>query len=256
MRWRFHLIEWAIIARSIGKHRPMQLISADTARRARRYVEEFLYAHALFIHTTVPDGAGNDHEARWVAGTFLTRNSGADNGQRSQQGAAAQPGPQPQAASRRDGSPRGRRLGPNDELDPPVGAVNPAVTMDASRTFGGPKLNAARPSGVKSRAAAASRRAAQARPGLMVRPRQRCQRVSTLSALLPPGRRPDRRTAHASTRRQPLTATDRRLTPSKPSPVVGGVGGVTCARGYTKAFYPLLLYFHLSPFGRNHQHHR
>ncbi|RZN08075.1 hypothetical protein CWO91_24105 [Bradyrhizobium genosp. SA-3] len=53
---------------------PDELISADTARRARRYVEQFLYAHALFIHTTVLDGAGHDHEARWVAGYILTRN--------------------------------------------------------------------------------------------------------------------------------------------------------------------------------------
>lgn len=69
----FHLIEWAIIAEALETP-PEELISADTARRARRYVEEFLYAHALFIHTTVLDGAGNDHEARWVAGYILTRN--------------------------------------------------------------------------------------------------------------------------------------------------------------------------------------
>ncbi|MGL3109187.1 DUF3987 domain-containing protein [Bradyrhizobium sp. BR 1432] len=69
----FHLIEWAIVADAIEMP-PDNLISAATARRARRYVEEFLYAHALFIHTTVLDGAGHDHEARWVAGYILTRN--------------------------------------------------------------------------------------------------------------------------------------------------------------------------------------
>ncbi|WP_050996034.1 DUF3987 domain-containing protein [Bradyrhizobium yuanmingense] len=69
----FHLIEWAIVAEAIELP-PDDLISAATARRARRYVEEFLYAHALFIHTTVLEGAGHDHEARWVAGYILTRN--------------------------------------------------------------------------------------------------------------------------------------------------------------------------------------
>ncbi|RTE92812.1 DUF3987 domain-containing protein [Bradyrhizobium sp. LVM 105] len=68
----FHLIEWAIIAEALETP-PDELISADTARKARRYVEEFLYAHALFIHTTVLDGAGHDHEARWIAGYILTR---------------------------------------------------------------------------------------------------------------------------------------------------------------------------------------
>ncbi|TWB66615.1 DUF3987 domain-containing protein [Bradyrhizobium sacchari] len=69
----FHLIEWAIVAEAIELP-PDDLISAATARRARRYVEEFLYAHALFIHTTVFDGGGHDHEARWVAGYILSRN--------------------------------------------------------------------------------------------------------------------------------------------------------------------------------------
>ncbi|MCA1542261.1 DUF3987 domain-containing protein [Bradyrhizobium sp. NBAIM32] len=69
----FHLIEWAIIAEALEVP-PEAMISAETARRARRYVEEFLYAHALFIHTIVLDGAGHDHEARWIAGYILTRN--------------------------------------------------------------------------------------------------------------------------------------------------------------------------------------
>lgn len=68
----FHLIEWAIIAEALETP-PDELISGDTARRARRYVEDFLYAHALFIHTTVLDRAGHDHEARWIAGYILTR---------------------------------------------------------------------------------------------------------------------------------------------------------------------------------------
>lgn len=68
----FHLIEWAVIADALDMP-PDELISVATARRARRYVEEFLYAHALFIHTTVLDGAGHDHEARWIAGYILSR---------------------------------------------------------------------------------------------------------------------------------------------------------------------------------------
>ncbi|MCS3895608.1 hypothetical protein M2171_004741 [Bradyrhizobium japonicum USDA 38] len=69
----FHLIEWAAIAEAIEMP-PDDLIPAATARRARRYVEEFLYAHALFIHSTVLDGAGHDQEARWIAAYILTRN--------------------------------------------------------------------------------------------------------------------------------------------------------------------------------------
>jgi hypothetical protein len=70
----FHLIEWAVLA-EVLETPPDTLISVDTARRARRYVEEFLYGHALFIHTTVLNGAGDDHEARWIAGYVLTRDS-------------------------------------------------------------------------------------------------------------------------------------------------------------------------------------
>lgn len=69
----FHLIEWAAIAEAIEMP-PDDLIPAATARRARRYVEEFLYAHASFIHSTVLDGAGHDQEARWIAAYILTRN--------------------------------------------------------------------------------------------------------------------------------------------------------------------------------------
>lgn len=69
----FHLIEWAIVAEAIEMP-PDDFISAQTARKARRYVEEFLYQHALFIHSTVLDGGGHDHEARWIAGYILTRN--------------------------------------------------------------------------------------------------------------------------------------------------------------------------------------
>jgi len=68
----FHLIEWAVIAEALETP-PDDLIRAETARRARRYVEEFLYAHATFIHSTVLDDAGHDQEARWVAGYILTR---------------------------------------------------------------------------------------------------------------------------------------------------------------------------------------
>jgi uncharacterized protein DUF3987/bifunctional DNA primase/polymerase-like protein len=70
----FHLIEWAVLA-EVLETPPDTLISADTARRARQYVEEFLYGHALFIHTTVLDGADDDHEVRWIAGYILTRDS-------------------------------------------------------------------------------------------------------------------------------------------------------------------------------------
>lgn len=68
----FHLIEWAMIADAIETG-PDAVISGDTARRARRYIEEFLYPHCQYIHATVLGGGWSDNETRWVAAYILTR---------------------------------------------------------------------------------------------------------------------------------------------------------------------------------------
>lgn len=69
----FHLIEWAS---GIGPSRgipPDHLVSAGTTRRARRYIEEFLYPHTAFVYSTVMARGTDDEEVRWVAAYILTR---------------------------------------------------------------------------------------------------------------------------------------------------------------------------------------
>jgi hypothetical protein len=73
----FHLIEWAVIADAVELP-PDNLIAQSTARRARRYVEEFLYSHAQYIHSTVLSGSWSDNEVRWVAAYLLTRPDGTE----------------------------------------------------------------------------------------------------------------------------------------------------------------------------------
>ncbi|MDR6303985.1 hypothetical protein GGQ85_001684 [Nitrobacter vulgaris] len=69
----FHLIEWATgIDPALGVS-PEPLVPRNTAVRARRYVQEFLYAHAKYVYGTVMTKAQDDDDVRWVAGYILTR---------------------------------------------------------------------------------------------------------------------------------------------------------------------------------------
>jgi len=84
----------------------------------------------------------------------------------------------------------------------------------------------------------------------VVRPRQRCQRVSTLSALSLPGRRPDKADSACLDALTTADSADRNDA-LKPSPVVG-VSAVSLARADTpRLLTPSSLYFSLSPFRRN-----
>lgn len=69
----FHLIEWATgIDPALGVL-PEPLVPRATAIRARRYVQEFLYAHAKYVYGTVMAKAQDDDDVQWVAGYILTR---------------------------------------------------------------------------------------------------------------------------------------------------------------------------------------
>jgi hypothetical protein len=243
----FHLIEWAILA-EVLETPPDDLISAATARRARRYVEEFLYAHALFIHSTVLENAGHDQESRLVAGYILTRDL-------------------ERITAREVGTTRPRSLGRNRKQlltvmgrleaegwvrmmssDPARWQVNPAVhdgRFEAIRQAEKERREAVRG---EIAAAAASRRAAKG--GMSNDARQRCQRVSAVSARLLPGMR---RATTARARPDALTTADSGDGNEvlKPSPAAE-VSAVSLARADTpRLFTPSYLYFLLSPFRRN-----
>jgi len=68
----FHLIEWASMA-SVLEVPPDLLVSRQTARRARRYVQEFLYSHAQYVYGTVMAQGQDDNDVQWVAAYILTR---------------------------------------------------------------------------------------------------------------------------------------------------------------------------------------
>lgn len=69
----FHLIEWATGLDPALGVLPESLVPRATAIRARRYVQEFLYAHAKYVYGTVMAKAQDDDDVRWVAGYILTR---------------------------------------------------------------------------------------------------------------------------------------------------------------------------------------
>lgn len=69
----FHLIEWASSVDPALEKPPAGIVSLETARRARRYIEEFLYPHTAYVYSTVMARGTDDEEVRWVAGYILTR---------------------------------------------------------------------------------------------------------------------------------------------------------------------------------------
>ena len=51
---------------------PPAVISAETVRRARRYLTEFVFSHAQALYRAVGDGATDKH-AQWIGGFILAR---------------------------------------------------------------------------------------------------------------------------------------------------------------------------------------
>lgn len=69
----FHVIEW--LSTEDGSSLmgpPPELVSLETARRARRYLTEFIYPHALAFYRGVLGSSPIEEDARWIAGYILT----------------------------------------------------------------------------------------------------------------------------------------------------------------------------------------
>jgi hypothetical protein len=70
----FHFIEWhsSALGQLTGLA-PPALVSVETARRARRFLTEFVYSHAIAFHEQVLGVSEADEHARWIAGLILSR---------------------------------------------------------------------------------------------------------------------------------------------------------------------------------------
>jgi hypothetical protein len=74
----FHCVEWYASESGVTSGgRPPELVSLETARRARRYLTEFVYPHAQFFYVHVLGQAASDEHATWIAGYILTQEATA-----------------------------------------------------------------------------------------------------------------------------------------------------------------------------------
>jgi uncharacterized protein DUF3987/bifunctional DNA primase/polymerase-like protein/primase-like protein len=71
----FHFIEWA--SGAAGGERPPDIIRIETARRARRYLTEFVYSHARAFYEQIGSGSGAGDHGLWIAGYILARGLGS-----------------------------------------------------------------------------------------------------------------------------------------------------------------------------------
>jgi hypothetical protein len=71
----FHFIEWYArsAASSPANAGPPELVSGETARRARRFLEDFAYPHAAVFYNLILGASQIEEHARWVAGFILAR---------------------------------------------------------------------------------------------------------------------------------------------------------------------------------------
>jgi hypothetical protein len=68
----FHFLEhYSSPAWDVAGGPPPALVSIETARRARRYLTDFVYPHALIFYRQVLGSSQNDDRARWVAEHIL-----------------------------------------------------------------------------------------------------------------------------------------------------------------------------------------
>jgi hypothetical protein len=69
----FHFLEWhsSEEGRLFGGP-PPSLISLETARRARRYLSEFIYPHAQVFYRRILGSSPSEEHARWIAGYILS----------------------------------------------------------------------------------------------------------------------------------------------------------------------------------------
>jgi hypothetical protein len=69
----FHFFEWYASLGMLSGASPPELVSADTARRARRYLTEFIFSHAMAFHEQVLGRSEATENAIWIAGFILAR---------------------------------------------------------------------------------------------------------------------------------------------------------------------------------------
>jgi hypothetical protein len=70
----FHFIEWHTSPEGVlSASNPPPLVSADTARRARRFLTEFAFPHALVFHQSVLGRSEYEEHAAWIGGYILAR---------------------------------------------------------------------------------------------------------------------------------------------------------------------------------------
>lgn len=69
----FHFIEWFASAVGLAGDNPPPLVSLATARRARRFLTEFVYAHALVFHQSVLGRSQHEGHTTWIAGFILAQ---------------------------------------------------------------------------------------------------------------------------------------------------------------------------------------
>jgi Protein of unknown function (DUF3987) len=67
----FHFIEW-FAGPGVRGQTPPSLVSGETARRARRFLMEFVYSHARAFHHSVLGRSQHEEHVAWIAGYILT----------------------------------------------------------------------------------------------------------------------------------------------------------------------------------------
>ena len=71
----FHFVEWYARPNASSEidARPPENISGETARRARRFLEEFAHPHAAVFYNHILGASQIEEHARWVAGFIVAR---------------------------------------------------------------------------------------------------------------------------------------------------------------------------------------
>jgi hypothetical protein len=69
----FHFVEWYARHAASSPVGPPEEVSGETARRARRFLEEFAYPHANVFYNHILGASQIEKHARWVAGFILAR---------------------------------------------------------------------------------------------------------------------------------------------------------------------------------------
>ena len=67
----FHFIEWHASPNALCGDSPPEMVSGDTARRARRFLMDFAYSHARVFHQSVLGRSQFEEHTAWIGGYIL-----------------------------------------------------------------------------------------------------------------------------------------------------------------------------------------